>query len=179
MGLSIILTTLLTTLAPDLCADVYTDASGVPYVDAAGQTFARFCEWTGPGAPVLDLEVCCSISGDSATCGLPDSNGRCSTGAKKYCEYGQATSTGAVVCYQPFPSICDFGFCAEVMPPNGGPFEDELCCWGDGTCTELENGADLTACASNGGYAGWCENCLLYTSPSPRDGLLSRMPSSA
>ena len=24
-----------------------------------------------------------------------------------------------------------------------------------------------------------CRNCLLYTSPSPRDGLLSRMPSSA
>ena len=24
-----------------------------------------------------------------------------------------------------------------------------------------------------------CEDCLLYTSPSPRDGLLSRMPSSA
>ena len=24
-----------------------------------------------------------------------------------------------------------------------------------------------------------CETCLLYTSPSPRDGLLSRMPSSA
>ena len=26
---------------------------------------------------------------------------------------------------------------------------------------------------------GYFENCLLYTSPSPRDGLLSRMPSSA
>ena len=26
---------------------------------------------------------------------------------------------------------------------------------------------------------GWCYGCLLYTSPSPRDGLLSRMPSSA
>ena len=26
---------------------------------------------------------------------------------------------------------------------------------------------------------GWLDNCLLYTSPSPRDGLLSRMPSSA
>ena len=26
---------------------------------------------------------------------------------------------------------------------------------------------------------GMCETCLLYTSPSPRDGLLSRMPSSA
>ena len=25
----------------------------------------------------------------------------------------------------------------------------------------------------------WVSNCLLYTSPSPRDGLLSRMPSSA
>ena len=25
----------------------------------------------------------------------------------------------------------------------------------------------------------WNKNCLLYTSPSPRDGLLSRMPSSA
>ena len=28
------------------------------------------------------------------------------------------------------------------------------------------------------GY-GWATGCLLYTSPSPRDGLLSRMPSSA
>ena len=27
------------------------------------------------------------------------------------------------------------------------------------------------------GHGGW--TCLLYTSPSPRDGLLSRMPSSA
>ena len=28
-------------------------------------------------------------------------------------------------------------------------------------------------------YTGKSHNCLLYTSPSPRDGLLSRMPSSA
>ena len=28
-------------------------------------------------------------------------------------------------------------------------------------------------------YPGLSPNCLLYTSPSPRDGLLSRMPSSA
>ena len=27
--------------------------------------------------------------------------------------------------------------------------------------------------------AAWMGGCLLYTSPSPRDGLLSRMPSSA
>ena len=29
------------------------------------------------------------------------------------------------------------------------------------------------------GTVDWCITCLLYTSPSPRDGLLSRMPSSA
>ena len=29
------------------------------------------------------------------------------------------------------------------------------------------------------GYSALCMACLLYTSPSPRDGLLSRMPSSA
>ena len=32
------------------------------------------------------------------------------------------------------------------------------------------------------GFSGafeWARSCLLYTSPSPRDGLLSRMPSSA
>ena len=28
-------------------------------------------------------------------------------------------------------------------------------------------------------FIGVCHTCLLYTSPSPRDGLLSRMPSSA
>ena len=28
-------------------------------------------------------------------------------------------------------------------------------------------------------FKGYKEDCLLYTSPSPRDGLLSRMPSSA
>ena len=30
-----------------------------------------------------------------------------------------------------------------------------------------------------GQLEAWCRGCLLYTSPSPRDGLLSRMPSSA
>ena len=39
--------------------------------------------------------------------------------------------------------------------------------------------------AGYGGYMGYsgelakAQSCLLYTSPSPRDGLLSRMPSSA
>ena len=48
----------------------------------------------------------------------------------------------------------------------------------------------LTACGGGGGGGGGASDgggygttptntCLLYTSPSPRDGLLSRMPSSA
>ena len=32
---------------------------------------------------------------------------------------------------------------------------------------------------SRSGVVDFCDVCLLYTSPSPRDGLLSRMPSSA
>ena len=33
--------------------------------------------------------------------------------------------------------------------------------------------------ATAAGTKVWITSCLLYTSPSPRDGLLSRMPSSA
>ena len=45
----------------------------------------------------------------------------------------------------------------------------------------LESGANVVnMCANNYlGLANNAEVCLLYTSPSPRDGLLSRMPSSA
>ena len=39
----------------------------------------------------------------------------------------------------------------------------------------IERGENKAGEARNQGL----ENCLLYTSPSPRDGLLSRMPSSA
>ena len=41
---------------------------------------------------------------------------------------------------------------------------------------------DVGRVQSNLVYVGWPQDryaCLLYTSPSPRDGLLSRMPSSA
>ena len=37
----------------------------------------------------------------------------------------------------------------------------------------------LDIAAFNASKVAQCKNCLLYTSPSPRDGLLSRMPSSA
>lgn len=161
MELSIILTTIVinaVTWTPDLCADVYRDASGAPYTDAIGQTWSRFCEWTGPSAPVLDLDVCCALRGDNARCRLPDQYGRCSTGSKYYCEHGEVMSTGAVVCYQPFPSVCEFGFCEDVLPPDGGPIEDHLCCWGDGACTEIVSVDDWVSCYDLGGYTGWCKN---------------------
>ena len=37
----------------------------------------------------------------------------------------------------------------------------------------------MLRCVPNGAVEAYYDNCLLYTSPSPRDGLLSRMPSSA
>ena len=43
--------------------------------------------------------------------------------------------------------------------------------------TAARVGRVSVACAK--GMAGKGKDCLLYTSPSPRDGLLSRMPSSA
>ena len=51
-----------------------------------------------------------------------------------------------------------------------------------------ENLEDINLLVAVGGFSnsdvlgsakGWAGACLLYTSPSPRDGLLSRMPSSA
>ena len=46
---------------------------------------------------------------------------------------------------------------------------------------ELNDWADALPGLENGEWLGNMEahTCLLYTSPSPRDGLLSRMPSSA
>ena len=57
----------------------------------------------------------------------------------------------------------------------------------DGCCKTDENDKGVhTVCAKvNDEFLKWCKEagndliCLLYTSPSPRDGLLSRMPSSA
>ena len=50
---------------------------------------------------------------------------------------------------------------------------------GDDSSPDPEQMLVLTVAAGAGFPAGWSIDCLLYTSPSPRDGLLSRMPSSA
>ena len=51
----------------------------------------------------------------------------------------------------------------------------------DGCCNTDENDHGLhTVCAKvTTEFLEWCKDCLLYTSPSPRDATLSRMPSSA
>jgi hypothetical protein len=158
MGLSIILTTTILTTSPDLCADVYVDENGEPYRDAIGQTFSRFCDWSGPDAPVLDRDVCCTTRGDTAWCALPDRKGRCSSGSTLYyCERGEVTSTGVVVCYQPLVNLCDFGFCGTVLPPNAGPMEDGICCWPSGVCTHAETGQDAIACSDGYGILGNCK----------------------
>ena len=47
------------------------------------------------------------------------------------------------------------------------------------TPEDLEKIHDLNQRSKEGGCIAHMDDCLLYTSPSPRDGLLSRMPSSA
>ena len=48
--------------------------------------------------------------------------------------------------------------------------------WGKATMKKV---ADLNETESYDTTKSFYKDCLLYTSPSPRDGLLSRMPSSA
>ena len=55
-----------------------------------------------------------------------------------------------------------------------GLFGGEGCRRLDGETVELRGGRPVVEPADGAG-----SDCLLYTSPSPRDGLLSRMPSSA
>jgi hypothetical protein len=144
MELSTILTSILKIFAtsPDLCADVYVDATGEPYTDSIGQTLPRYCQWTGPKAPVLNRDVCCDIHDGVAACVLPTSAGRCSIGSRYYCKYGEASGAG-VVCYKPFPDACGLGFC--VQPPEVPPPVQALiaCCSAGGACVEIDPWGDL------------------------------------
>lgn len=160
MKLSVILITLLNTFAtsPDLCGDVYLDSSGEPLTDALGQTLSRYCQWSGPNAPVFNSDLCCSYDAVGAACWLPDREGDCSVGSKRYCEYATVTSTGGVVCYQPLPSACEFGHCEEPgLSVTPAPLANTMCCEGGGDCTEIEIAEQLDDCIDNGGYLTWCE----------------------
>ena len=77
-------------------------------------------------------------------------------------------------------SACHRRFHIGGGPTTGlnrfGYFEDEACrphrMWPDHTRVEVTRIAQRA-------FDPYPKICLLYTSPSPRDGLLSRMPSSA
>lgn len=149
--LSIILSTLLSTFStavPDLCDDVYVDTSGVPISDSVGQTLSRFCEWTGPDAPVWDANVCCTFDADGAACTRTNSHGGCSTGKKHYCEHGEAVTGGGVICHQPFPSMCDAGLCVEAPPilPEAQMSHYVACCAPGGSPCYLVDGDTVFDC---------------------------------
>src|SRR4029079_14404727 len=116
--LSIILSTVLSTFAttsPDLCDDVFLDASGDPVTDLVGQTLSRFCKWTGPVVPKWDADVCCTFADDAARCSPTDKRGGCPTSTpKRDCEDGCIGTDGRVTCYQPFPDACEAGMCIEA-----------------------------------------------------------------
>lgn len=139
MEISIVLTVLLSTFAiesNDLCADVYTGPTGAPYTDLLGQTLPRYCAWTGPNVPVWDSDVCCSIDADGASCTVPDTNGRCSSGLeRKYCRYGEPV-LGGFVCYRPFPDGCEAGHCFDGPPLPEAELAAEfvMCCSEGGAC---------------------------------------------
>ncbi|EDM74988.1 hypothetical protein PPSIR1_19057 [Plesiocystis pacifica SIR-1] len=136
-------------LAPDLCADVYLKSNGDPVTDLVGQTVSRFCGWTGPAAPVWGTDLCCAIDGQHANCGPTSSAGRCGSGMKMFCEYGELLEDGTVACYQPFPA-------APIE--NGGNYagvplvEDELLCCQNGDCYEWE----VELLGDCEGTIGWC-----------------------
>ena len=81
--------------------------------------------------------------------------------------YGYKETFGRESVWVPVPSKLEF-----ITTTN--PYEDE-----DGGALLRSPGAASSTVAQNATSYEANKACLLYTSPSPRDGLLSRMPSSA
>ena len=155
---TVALTTLLTLFAidsQDLCADVYLDLTGAPLVDAGGQSVSRYCEWTGPNPPVWDADVCCTIDDDSAACTTVNVDGRCDTGERMYCEYGEEIA-GGVVCYQPFDSACDHGLCVQA-PEEPPPVVAELMCCNGGGCVPIVP-TQIEDCWDSESIILWCNH---------------------
>jgi hypothetical protein len=143
-------------VAPDLCEEPVYSVTGEVYMDLLGQTISRFCK-PRIDPPVFDHEVCCSI-GTSASCKLPSSVGRCSTGMKFWCEYGEPIGT-SVVCYQDGPNMCDLGLCGASY--GGTPWVDTswVCCDEEGECTYVgEGGMTPPAEASCAGSFTMCSD---------------------
>ena len=78
--------------------------------------------------------------------------------------------------YEPIVEVITDKVNAEVPSPFEGTLTEILVQEGE----TVPNNTDIAVIEAAGeGAEATGEGCLLYTSPSPRDGLLSRMPSSA
>lgn len=135
--------------SPDLCTkELLLNDQNEPYVDSLGVTLSVHCEWTGPGAPVWDGDVCCSFDAAGASCDVPETE-VCVLGADPYyCKHGEPLPDGGFTCFQEFPSACEAGFCDPETPiiqaPEGSS-EDTICCVG-GICVPW-SGQDYEDCA--------------------------------
>ena len=87
---------------------------------------------------------------------------------------GQCVEGGEVEPVCEDMSDYSFGMCDMII---GVGWNGEECAWFSGCGTIDQNGVDHAESFFDSFEE--CEDCLLYTSPSPRDATLSRMPSSA
>ena len=135
-----LLSTSPTTHSPELCDLVLTDADGTPYSDSKGQGLPLYCEWTGPDVSVWGADICCDIDAGTAACIPLSSRGTCRASERFYCEYGERTATGGVICQEPFPSMCDQGLCIDVpeLAPVTAAVDGVVCCTPGGACTSSD-----------------------------------------
>ena len=135
---------------------------------------------TGPMVSVPNYSCSCiagywSSTFNGANCinCLSPSNGGCGTNSicSPPSNYNVISTSNWCTCapnyYSPSNSNADCVPINNCITNNGG-------CHSNNTCLNIGPGSNLCKCNS-----GYYSPCLLYTSPSPRDGLLSRMPSSA
>ena len=111
--------------------------------------------------------------GCNAACLIEDNNGTCSSDSD--CASNNCN---------PATGMCEINVnCGNgtLEVADGEACDDTNTMGGDG-CSEtcLQEDDYMAPCAADGDcVTGTCDVCLLYTSPSPRDATLSRMPSSA
>ena len=102
------------------------------------------------------------VLGFIAGCGGGSGGSEAATDSNDVVENGTSSQDSMVIMEESATGMSDLEMMSELTPPN-----------------------ELTISTPNGARE-WCVNppigllpCLLYTSPSPRDATLSRMPSSA
>ena len=147
--------------SPDLCTkEVVLNERNEPLEDSAGVMLSRYCVWTGPGAPVWNGDVCCSLDAAGASCDVPNpATDECLPGEERvYCEQGEPLTGGGFVCYQAFPGTCELGYCQQGDPPPviqapGGSTEGAICCIG-GICFPWDDMHGYQC----GGHYTWCHD---------------------